>query len=561
MRPALFMDILRASVRIATLTPEREYSKDSLNDIGAILEPLIIFVRAHEESKTKSERLGKAWQAKRSRLGEEVLTAKCPQWCRVKADRTGFEIIPDRADVVRMIFEWAASGLGVNAITRKLNESVTPVGRNDSWHRSYVLKILRNRAVLGEYQPHQGHAGPNRKPVGKVVLNYYPAVVEEGLYYAVQNALKSRRTMGGRTGKSVANLFTGLLKDARDKAALNIIDKGEGRQLVSSKALRGVPGSVYLAFGYDLFERAFLAFVRDLTPADVLPPKATRKGDELAELAGKLSELEYNIDRTKAKIADAPDVEALLDVLTDLDRKRKAVAADLEKAKGRATLSEAEALGEAKSVLQLLTDAQGQELELLRNRLRQKIRFLVSMIWVLVWEEKVHWHPVNRNRETTFRFVEVQITFSNGETQFFFLENKTDIYFGPPFKGEKLTEIPEEDRPRARQFDLSEYDGWYDTPFKFGTSWPSMWRFMCIQTATARIREQSKDKRLDGIRAPTLKERAAMALIAKGKGTSVHWRTVGSLVRRGWAAQGDDRLDLTEAGRATLKKFREQKRT
>ena len=234
----LFMDIVRMGVRIATLTPEREYSKDSLNDIAALLEPLIIFVRAHEESKTKSERLSKAWQAKRSRLGQQILTSVCPCWCRPTADRTGFELVPKRAAVVRQIFTWAAEGIGVNVITRRLNQSVQPIGRADSWHRSYVLKILRNRAVLGEYQPHRGHGAVGRQPIGKPIPDYYPAVVEAELFYRVQAALKSRRLMRGRTGKSVANLFTGLLHDARDHGTLTMINK-DGRQLVSAKAARG----------------------------------------------------------------------------------------------------------------------------------------------------------------------------------------------------------------------------------------------------------------------------------------------------------------------------------
>ena len=93
-----------------------------------------------------------------------------------------------------------------------------PIGRADSWHRSYVLKILRNRAVLGEYQPHRGHGAVGRQPIGKPIPDYYPAVIEAELFYRVQAALKSRRLMRGRTGKLVANLFTGLLHDARIRA-------------------------------------------------------------------------------------------------------------------------------------------------------------------------------------------------------------------------------------------------------------------------------------------------------------------------------------------------------
>lgn len=551
----LFMEILRADVRIATLSPEREYTKESLNDIGTVIEPLVIFMRAHEESKTKSERLQKAWQAKREKLASTVLTSLCPKWCQVKADRTGFELIPEKADTVRQIFEWAASGLGVNAITKKLNLAFQPIATTDTWHRSYVLKILKNRSAIGEYQPHLGHSGPNRRPIGDPILDYYPKAVDEPLFYAAQEALRSRRTLAGRTGKTVANLFTGLLRDARDNSTLNMIDKGDGRQLVSSTALRGVPGSRYLAFSYELFERAFLSFVRDVKPADILPPKASKKADVVTQLAGRIAELDHKIDRTKAKIDSDPDVDVLLDVLANLERQRKPLVEEFEKAKGAAAVSEAEALGEAKSILDLMGDASGDELELLRSRLRQKLRALLSGILICVWEEKVKWHPIAKDKITTFRFVEVQITFSNTETQFFTLENKTRIFFGPTFKGEKVADIPEEDRSRAKQWDLSKYDGWYDKTLRLTPDWPSIWRYFCIETVKHAMREKSNDKRLDGIRAPTSPERKALDLIKKGKSNQVHWRTAGSVVKRGWAESDGDNLRLTDDGKATLKKY------
>ena len=99
--------------------------------------------------------------------------------------------------------------------------------------------------------------------------------------------------MHGRIGKSIANLFTGLLHDGRDQATLTIINKKE-RELVSAKAARGVlHGSRYLPFNYGLFERAFLAFVHELTPADVLPPRTTDRHAELGRLATRLGELEH----------------------------------------------------------------------------------------------------------------------------------------------------------------------------------------------------------------------------------------------------------------------------
>ena len=45
------------------------------------------------------------------------------------------------------------------------------------WQMSYVSKILTNRAVVGEYQPHT-KTGGRRVPVGEPISDYFPAVCE-----------------------------------------------------------------------------------------------------------------------------------------------------------------------------------------------------------------------------------------------------------------------------------------------------------------------------------------------------------------------------------------------
>ena len=258
-----------------------------------------------------------------------------------------------------------------------------------------------------------------------------------------------------------------------------------------------MPGSQYLPFNYALFEGAFLEFVRDLTPADVLPPKTSQQQAELSRLATWLGELEHKIDRTKAKIATAPDVDALLDVLTTLERQRQAVASEQEQAKAQATVDEAALLQEAKSLVQRLAETKGEALFALRSRLRQRIRSLVAAIWVVVWDERLNWHPLHKDRTPRFRFVEVQVKFVSGETQFFFLETRSDSFYGPPFKGEKLADIPPEDR---RECGSTTYRATRAGTIHRSSSSRTgrrCWRFVGRQTAVIRMRAQSGDRRLE----------------------------------------------------------------
>src|SRR5437660_720341 len=61
----LIKSILKAGVKIVTLSPEREFDRDATKSLSkGALEIQLILERAAEESETKSKRVGEAWQRK-----------------------------------------------------------------------------------------------------------------------------------------------------------------------------------------------------------------------------------------------------------------------------------------------------------------------------------------------------------------------------------------------------------------------------------------------------------------------------------------------------------------
>src|SRR5262245_28067545 len=207
--------------------------------------------RGHSESAMKSERVGGAWRQKKRRAAEtgEPLTARAPAWLRLVEGR--WEVEDRAAETVRLIFRLAIDGYGLGAITKKLNADRVPViGRAAYWARSYVAKLLSNRAVVGEYQPYKGRAGA-RQPDGKPILKYYPAVIPEDTWYAARAALGGRRGKAGRPAKGRTNVFAGLLFDAWTGGTLQRVDKGRkggGPALVPYRAYQGAAGSRYVSF-------------------------------------------------------------------------------------------------------------------------------------------------------------------------------------------------------------------------------------------------------------------------------------------------------------------------
>lgn len=125
-------DIVDAGVDLVTLNDGREYTVGSLdNDPMDLMVSILTFMRANEESATKSKRLKAVWEQKRLEvLQGKPITERIPAWLQVSEDRQRFSVIDERAAVVQDIFERTLEGWGQHRIASKLNEDgVPPWGR------------------------------------------------------------------------------------------------------------------------------------------------------------------------------------------------------------------------------------------------------------------------------------------------------------------------------------------------------------------------------------------------------------------------------------------------
>ena len=60
------------------------------------------------------------------------------------------KIVPEQAEVVRMVYEWYAGGDGYNKIANRLNEMHIPCKLGTHWVRHSVFSILSNEVYLGK---------------------------------------------------------------------------------------------------------------------------------------------------------------------------------------------------------------------------------------------------------------------------------------------------------------------------------------------------------------------------------------------------------------------------
>lgn len=187
-----------------------------------ILEILFTAFGNNQESAKKSDHIAKEWAKRRkvARANKLALTKLTPPWIVVRDDRTMIED-KDRAALVLRWFELAAAGNGAKAIGSILDgEGIETWERFDRkariWNRTFIAATLRNREVLGEFQPmrvqREEDGTERRVPEGDVWTNHFPAIVPADLFARVNREAPDRKEAArGMKSEKLVNLFSGLL--------------------------------------------------------------------------------------------------------------------------------------------------------------------------------------------------------------------------------------------------------------------------------------------------------------------------------------------------------------
>ena len=409
----LIKSILKAGVRIATLSPEREFDVNATKGLSkGALEIQLILERAAEESETKSKRVGKARERDRERARRgEVITKRTPVWVRYAGGK--LESDAKKVKVVRRLARLALDGVGLTGIAAKMNAEGVPVmgykkfkGKEVVWSAAMVHKVLTSRALLGEYQPHAG-SGKNRKPAGAVVPDYYPRVMEPEEFAAVQAALHSRHRVGrGRPAKTIS-LFSGLLRNARGGGTFTArFVEGREPTLVAATGIHG-RGGEWASFPLKPFESAILEKLIEVKVEEVREDAVGVLRSPA--LRNRLDEIDTLVKRWRAKM-DRPElVDVVADKLTELEAERRATATRLAETEAEEGDSLADALGEVRTVGKALSADDSADNRL---RCRAAIRRAVESVWCLFLPGRGH------------RLAAVQVWFRGGGHRDYLIAHK-----------------------------------------------------------------------------------------------------------------------------------------
>lgn len=392
-----FMDLITAGITVVTLMDGQKYEADTTGMVKLIYS-ITVMERAHEESRTKSERIARAWANKRKMIGDRKLTARSVGWVELSADRKNFAVIPERVAVVRRIFEETADGIGAFTIVRRLNQQgIRPFGHAATWQKSSLDKIILSRAVIGEFQPkRRGENG--MEPVGDPIAGYYPPIIDEDLFYRAQAARASRRHgSGGRRGERISNLFSGLAVCGYCGARMHYLNKGAppkgGSYLVCDAANRKA-GCTIALWNYSDFETSFLTFVEELD----LEPLAQDEGDaakraaldaSIQNLQGRRNELIIKRDRTyETNVSAGGNLAYLADKMKELSSTIAEIDSELEAlaAARRNMQDEAgrfyESRDQIKGLIAKLQSTGGDDVYKLRAQVAARLKSLTSSVQV-----------------------------------------------------------------------------------------------------------------------------------------------------------------------------------
>ncbi|MEH0292524.1 recombinase family protein [Agrobacterium sp. CCNWLW71] len=420
--------LIQAGIIVVTLSDGQEYSEERLRaDWLPLVFSLIVMARAHEESRIKSERVGEAWKQKKEKARDEgkPLTRRCPEWLEIRDG--AFVERPERVALIRRVFQETIDGFGRREIVRRLNSEGIPTFRGgEGWHTSSVAKIIKSRAVLGEYQPHSGtHRNGNRKAEGDPIPDYYPSIIESATYWQAQGATQGRRqNAAGRTGMSGSHLFQGLARCAHCDGAMHIVNKGKPPKgsiyLVCSNNMRKVGCDNDRRWRVDVLEPILIAAVDmlDQTAFDSESQEVNHLHARAGAMKTQIADFEQR-QRSLIPLVEIGDDTATgrsIELAKLIKRAKKDLKAiDDEVATAAATPDLAASLASAASMSKQLEESSDiEERRELRTRLRTIVREVVQAVEchhsfgaIAVFRHRPSFR-IN-NRRSRYRFTQVTI--------------------------------------------------------------------------------------------------------------------------------------------------------
>ena len=175
-------------------------------------------------------------------------------------------------------------------------------GRGNGWTQSYIRLILKNAAVIGQYQPMRNihkNGKSERVPDGDPIDNYFPPVIEPSLFYSVKHSKRGPSPKGDGLQK---NLLSKLVFCGKCGAPCHYVNKGRGNVYLECDNRRRFRSCDALAVPYFATFSYVMLVMDDFRPFEVDANAVQERERELDALSGEIAETQEIIDGLAEKI-------------------------------------------------------------------------------------------------------------------------------------------------------------------------------------------------------------------------------------------------------------------
>lgn len=286
----LLNNLTRQGLTIAESSTHLIYTAEAIaGDWQTLLIPFIRAGLAHEESLNKSKRVKAAYQTtmERGHKTKDGLVDMrfAPTW--IERVNNTYYVNEQRADVIRLMYQRAADGYGLRAISGELNASGVRWQKGD-WNQSNIAEILRSRKALGEHVSREGE-----------VRKLFPAIINSELWHRAQLGLDQRRSTGGPRRKLV-NLLQGFTY-CRACGSRMIITQNDRKQprkarLRCAKNHRAAGCTANASYHYQHLLNGILDNMLALALPHPSPPQSNTAQESVAAAEMELADAQRRLD-------------------------------------------------------------------------------------------------------------------------------------------------------------------------------------------------------------------------------------------------------------------------
>ncbi|WPO20551.1 recombinase family protein [Raoultella ornithinolytica] len=459
----LFMGILRRGITIVTGMDNKIYTHAGIkgNPID-LLTSILLFTRAHEESKTKQQRTNGNALALIRRFQEGLPTTiksigSHPWWIDSSTDK--FEAVRKHPILWKCAYDAVnlfLDGTSVFKVTKYLNETYPNAYKGKAWAIANVRKLRFNKAVYGTRE-----ITVDSKVY--VLEHYYPALISEGQFLRLEKIRETTKYIG-KVGEHTnnINLLSGMkifrcghcggtmMAMRHNDTIRYLCEKGRGYN--HDCKTWSLPG---ILVEHTLMLVTTIAYINIQRKGGITREDYSHHISSTEEL---IADIGTKISRmTKLVSSGLGDIDEVINEMGELDKVRKQYVMELEVLQRKQLLSQDNSFEQL--MMDFFTYAQYGVLQDPVHEYRNKLRDIVysSIGEVKAWK-------VDRRLMISFQIKgdDEYYTFSAGDEPYNYI-----FYYGSPVQlGEDLTvqvayELPADIKRRIR-----DYSNVYDASMK-----------------------------------------------------------------------------------------------